>query len=216
MIKILFFSLIISVSVLARLNPFEPIEVPVEQNSLETLQPIPVSNVRSEDDGSRTVKIISNEKVKKTIPKVIIKEKIIKEKLTKKELIEECKLLDKNKTKIIKPLSKPKPKFVAKTYKLLPFLTIDTKKRSVVIKTRKKYKLIKYIHLPKKKKIVFDFKGKVISSTKYRKIHSNPYFESFKIGNHKDKGFFRVVVKTKKATKKYSIIVKDGMVTLKY
>lgn len=213
MMKFLLLSLVIPLSLVARLNPFEPVDAPASQ--METLKPIPVSNVMSEDDGTRTVKIMSEEKVKKAVPKVIIKEKVVKEKLTKEQLAEQCKVVDDNKTKVVvKP--KPKPVFKPKTYKLLPFLTISTNKKHIDIKTRKKYKLINYMHLEDSKKIVFDFKGNVITSTKLRKIPHNPYFEYFKIGNHEDKGFFRVVIKTKKKTKKYSVIVKDGMATLKY
>jgi hypothetical protein len=200
--KFLLLSLIVPISLVARLNPFEPIEAPVPQ--METLKPIPVHNVTSKDDGNRTIKIISEEKIKSVIPKVVIKEKIVS---------------DINKTKLevkAKPKPKPKPQFKARTFKLLPFLRVDSKKKYMTIKTRYKYKLIRYIDDKENKKFIFDFKGKVISSTKHRKIMYNPYFKGFRVGNHPKEKFFRVVIDTKKNTSKYRVSVKNNVVTLSY
>jgi hypothetical protein len=218
--KFLLFALIIPMGLIARLNPFEPVEAPATTVTPEILKPIPVtSQVMSKDDGDRTVKIMQEEKVKKSVPKVVIKEKIVKEKLTKTQLAKECKVLDDNKTKkevVVKPKPKPKPQFKAKTFKLLPFLTIDSKKKTMGIKTRYKYKLIKFIEDKENKKFIFDFKGKVISSTKHRKIMHNPYFKGFRIGNHPKEQFFRVVIDTNKNTSKYRVSVKNNVVTLSY
>lgn len=223
MMKFLLLSLIIPLSLVARLNPFEPVENPIQEKHLnqEVLNPIPVkSKIMTKDDGNRTVKIMSEEKVKKAIPKVVIKEKVVKEKLTQKQLEEECKILDKNQTKMkivekkLKP--KPKPQFKAKVYKLLPFLSVHSKKKSIDIKTRYKYKLIRYIDDKKNKKFIFDFKGKVISSTKNKKIMYNPYFKGFRVGNHPKDKFFRVVIDTKKNTSLYRISVKGNIISLMY
>jgi hypothetical protein len=218
--KYLLLSLVIPLSLVARLNPFEPVDAPAAEMKPEILQPIPVNEkIMTKDDGDRTVKIMSEEKVKKAVPKVVIKEKIVTEKLTKKQLEEECKVLDVNKTKVVvkpKPKPKPKPQFKAKTFKLLPFLTVDSKKKSMTIKTRYKYKLIKYIDDKGNKKFIFDFKGKVITSTKHRKIMNNPYFKGFRVGNHPKEKFFRVVIDTKRNTSKYRVSVKNNVVTLSY
>lgn len=68
MIKYIFVILFISISLFGRLNPFEPAD-----NTEESNLPRPVTNLNSKDDGSRTVKIVSDEENK---PKELLKKEI--------------------------------------------------------------------------------------------------------------------------------------------
>lgn len=64
MIKFVVILSFVLTSMFARLNPFEPSDGSV--GTTEELKPIPVSNLKSADDGTRTVKIITDEKGKKS------------------------------------------------------------------------------------------------------------------------------------------------------
>lgn len=229
MIKLLLITTITTISLFARLNPFEPV---VNQNDLNqtkksALEPIKVTKpVQSIDDGLRTVKITSEGDDSKSKQIVMVKEKIVEKvvekKLSKKELMEQCKVIEKDlKPKVvikakIKPKAKPKPvEFVATSYKVLPFLTIDSNKDNLVIKTRKKYKLIRYYIEEGEKKFVFDFKGKVLTYTKYKNLNA-PYFKSYVVGNHPEDNYFRVVISVKKSVNKYKVSMKNNIATISY
>jgi hypothetical protein len=218
--KILLISLVAVVGLFGRLNPFEP--VANDTNQTKKLRPIQVSApVKSIDDGNRTVKIMPHGS-QKPKPTVIIKEKIVEKKLTKEQLVRECKSLKiipkpiKKKIIVKKPKPKPKPKkFVPHTYKVLPFLTINSNKNNISIKTRKRYKLIRYYIEPNEKKFVFDFKAKVKTYTKHKNLKA-PYFRSYIVGNHPENNYFRVVIVTKKSTKKYKVSMKNNIAVIKY
>lgn len=91
MIRFLFILSLVSASLFARLNPFEP----VDGQSMEEVGPRTVTNVNSKDDGNRTVKIISDKKdeMKKEPKKIVQKE-------TKNELTKELKRVETSETKV--------------------------------------------------------------------------------------------------------------------
>lgn len=223
MIKLLLLTTIITVSLYARLNPFEPV-LKNDMNNTQKLKPMQANlPIRSADDGTRTVKITSQNSSSKSKQIVMIKEKIVEKvvekvvekKLTKEQLAEQCKVIEKE---IIKPKIKLKPKskkFVAKSYRVLPFLTIDSNKNNIVIKTRKKYKLIRYYLEQDEKKFVFDFKGKVLTYTKYKNLNA-PNFKSYIVGNHPEGDYFRVVIVVKNNINKYKVSIKNNIATIRY
>lgn len=200
---------------IARLNPFEPLSIPNEAISDTSLKPIPVDGkIMSDDDGTRTVKIISDEPMKKKSSKVS------KDKLTPNNIVEMKK--DENLTKktqvtkvkaikIIKP--KVQVKLVEKIYNILPFLSLDLKKNQLVITSRTKYKIIKYYREAKENKIILDFKGNVKHYTKRGSFISEE-FEKFIVGNHPKEGFFRVVIITKSDVNDYKVTIKDNIAIL--
>lgn len=209
---------IASITLFARLNPFEPVSVPPTIVIPEkTLQPIEVEKkVTSVDDGDRTVKIRSDEPSEVSKPKVIIKEKVVEK---------ECVVEDKNVTAkpvIVEKIApkpqivvKPKPQLIEKVYKPLPFLSLELKKDQLKIDSRKKYKIIKYFTIPDENKIVIDFKGYVKHYTKKDSFVSQE-FDSYVIGNHPDKKFFRVVIVTKKHPNEYLPYIKNNIITIYY
>ena len=193
----------LSVALLARINPFEPV-VTSEVITPQQIEPIQIEEkITSIDDGNRTVKIRSDkveEPVQKEIP------------LVEKECITE----DKNIT-VVEPIIKPKEpvKLVEKVYKPLPFLSLDLKKDKLQIDSREKYKIIKYFTIPDEKKIVIDFSGYVKHYTKKDSFISQE-FDSFVIGNHPDEKFFRVVITTKKHPDEYLPYIKNNLITIYY
>jgi len=157
MIKIITLSIFISISLFARLNPFEA--DPKMSVTTKKLEPIKVENVSSMDDGNRTVHLQSQETMNVAVKKekIIIKEKVIKLKPTKEEIAAQCKIVEKK--KIIK-IVKPKPivkKFVPAAYKVLPFLTVDVDYKDLKLTSRTKYNIVTYHNLKDSNKVAFDF-----------------------------------------------------------
>ncbi len=216
MIKLLLI-LAITINLFARLNPFEPV---FTTNKIKIQKVESSNNIYSRDDGNRTVKIMSNNKeVIKPKQIVMVKEKIIEKvvskKLTNEELKKQCKIMEKRIPKKIKKVRKKHKEFVSMTYNVLPFITITSNKTNLVIKTRLKYKLIRYYDEANERKFVFDFKGKVLNYTK-RRILDALYFKSYVIGNHAEDEFFRVVIKVKRNTNLYKIFIKNNIATISY
>lgn len=96
----------------------------------------------------------------------------------------------------------PNLKAVIESHEILPFLNLNVGIDYLEFNVDKKYKFTDQIILHKKRKFIFDFKGKVSFYTKRKKL-DNPYFESVVVGNHPKKGFFRVVILVKDNIKSY-------------
>lgn len=215
---------LVSVIAIARLNPFEPVNAP---NMPIKVQMKPTTNA---DDGNRTVTLIyakesqeaehvsldksmedtnmTKKAISKNTPDMALKESNVtmtQVPMVKEEIKEE--------KKVVKP--KPKPTLIEKCYKPLPFLTIDLKKNKLEIESRDKYKVKKLYTIPSEKKIVIDFSGSVKHYTKNGMFVSKE-FESFKIGNHPEQNFFRVVIKTKHNPEKYLPVIEKNMLTITY
>jgi len=225
--KFFLFFAIITVSLQARLDPFEPIK---KNNK-------PIQNIKptySPYDKGRTVKIIpqiekKSIKIKKDInlkldkkDKKILKNecKIILDreiKKIKKEALKKEKIIKKRKKKKIIKVVKYK-EFIPTTYKVLPFITIDIGKKYISAISRPKYKILRYYFLKDEKKVVFDFRAKVNMRTRYKLIENHPYFKAYKIGNHPDLKdyFFRVVIELKKAINQFKVIINQNKATLIY
>ncbi|HIP12717.1 MAG TPA: AMIN domain-containing protein [Arcobacter sp.] len=220
--KILILS-IASISLFARLNPFEPVVVKqIDTNETKTIKLQPIQAILplySTDDGKRSVKIMSEDRSMKSKPIAMDKDEIVVKKFTKKEIAEQCKLIETSIPKVAiiklpKIVKKPKP-FEPTVYNVLPFLTIDVKKNSISIETRKKYKLIRYYLEKKPKKFVFDFQGKVLTYTKFKNINA-PHFSSYMVGNHPEADYFRVVISVKEKMSKFKVVIKNNIATINY
>jgi len=244
MIKILIIAVMLNITLFARLNPFEPdtnydSTVKIKETTIQENQnPIPIKEpLVSKDDGKRTVKVESDstkkvllKRVEKT--KIIIKEKIVKVKPTKEELKALCKVekkapvvliakkakntkYDKEQTKVIKHYNKKSHGVIPRTYKILPFVTIDTDYNSLKVTSRPQYHIITYHVLKSKRKVAFDFSAEVWFYTRYKDLTGSK-FKSYTVGNHKRKGFFRVTVDLKQDIENYTITIKNNIATIKY
>jgi len=244
MIKILIIAVMLNITLFARLNPFEPdtnydSTVKIKETTIQENQnPIPIKEpLVTKDDGKRTVKVEGNstkkvllKRVEKT--KIIIKEKIVKVKPTKEELKALCKvekkapvvlivkkeinpIFIKEQTKVIKHYNKKSHGVIPRTYKILPFITIDTDYNSLKVTSRPRYHIITYHVLKSKRKVAFDFSADVRFYTRYKNLTGSK-FKSYTIGNHKRKGFFRVTVDLKQDIENYTITIKNNIATIKY
>ena len=245
MIKILTLILLVTVSLFGRLNPFEADEnykTDTQTNETiitEKVKPIPVVKpLKTIDDGKRTVKVEGTQTKKvliKTVKKtkVVIKEKIVKVKPTKEELEALCKVEAKTivkkdlkkesinpiyireQTEVIKHNTMKSDEFVPTTYKILPFITIDTDFNSLTISSRPKYSIVTYHVLKEKNKIAFDFLADVWFYTRYKKLDA-PHFDAYTLGNHKSQKFFRVSITLKEDITKYKVMLNNNIATITY
>ena len=245
MIKLLTILVLISLSLFARLNPFEADEnykTNVQKNETiitEKLKPMTIKKpLQTVDDGKRTVKVEGTETKKvlfKTVEKIktVVKEKIVKAKPTKAEIEALCKvepkviikkdikkeeinpIYIKEKTKVIKHLSMKNDEFVPTTYKILPFVTIDTDFNDLKITSRQKYNIVTYHVLKDKNKIAFDFLADVWFYTRYKELDA-PHFEAYTLGNHKKQRFFRVSISLKENVDKYKVLINNNIATIRY
>jgi len=242
MIKILIIAVIINVSLFARLNPFEPdtnydSTVKIKETTIQKNQnPIPIKQpLLSKDDGKRTVKVDGTKKVllKRVVKtKIIIKEKIVKVKPTKEELKALCKvekkapavlitkkeinpIIIKEQTKVIKHYNKKSHGVIPRTYKILPFVSIDTDYNSLKVTSRPQYHIITYHVLKTKRKVAFDFSADVWFYTRYKNLTGSK-FKAYTVGNHKKKGFFRVTIDLKQNIKNYTVTIKNNIAKIKY
>jgi len=245
MIKILTLTLLLTLSLFGRLNPFEADEnykPDVQKNEtiiVEKIKPIPVTTpLKTIDDGKRTVKVEGTENKKvllKTVnkTKIIVKEKIVKVKPTKAEIEALCKIEPKTmvkneikkeeinpifireKTRIIKHHNMKNDEFVPTTYKILPFITVDTNFNDLKITSRSKYTIVTYHVLKEKNKIAFDFLGDVWFYTRYKKLDA-PHFDAYTLGNHKKQKFFRVSITLKEDVSKYKVLVDNNIAKIIY
>ena len=238
MIKILTLTLLVSVSLFGRLNPFEADEnytADTKTNEIvivEKVKPVTIIKpLKTIDDGKRTVKVEGTQTKRvllKTVnkTKVVVKEKIVKVKPTKEEIEALCKLNDlkketvnpiyiKEQTKVIKHHTMKNDEFVPTTYKILPFVTIDTDFNSLKVLSRPKYNIVTYHVLKDKNKIAFDFLADVWFYTRYKKLDA-PHFDAYTLGNHKNKKFFRVSITLKEDITNYKVVLDNNIATIKY
>ena len=225
-------------TVSARLNPFEPTKTyEEEKQGFQRVSKKPLPNA---DDGTRTVKIIAQDKptkkvVEKTtlpvptaedkkvkqeiVPEPIIEKKIVKsveDKIIEEDIPPPVKkeIIEEKKEEVVKKVVEtPKPK--KETLKSLPFVQVDIIDEVLTIKVRDKYKLKKRFTLKDENKFVFDFNGKVRFYTKRDDTKVSEEFKKVTIGNHPKYSYFRVVVKTKDNIKNYKVqIDKKGLISI--
>ncbi len=228
MIKIITVSMLIAISLVARLNPFE--EIPL---------------VPDEDDGKRIIKLKTQPINPETSPLVnnkkvlpLLKEKIIVKKPSKEELdvqksineamkLSNIKTDDKVKEKIQSnskktiekklPIAEKKVKTIAPqygTFKILPFLTIQSDKSQLKITSRKHYYVVTSHNLKKEKKIAFDFLAKVKLYSRNKQLNTTS-FKSYAVGNHSESNFFRVTVQLEYPINQYKISIDNNIAVIK-
>lgn len=210
-------SLILSLDLFARANPFEPTDTfnQIQQQYLEKIKEQELlRKILEKQRQDEEAKKLAQTQEKLAEEKNLVEEQEVvqveEERVVIPPKIEETKAIAQP---IIKPVIK---EIVYNNYDILPFVTANISDDTLNIKVDKKYKLLNQDMNPKEKKFVFDFKGKVNIYTK-RKSFDNPSFTSITVGSHKEKNFFRIVVVLKDDIQSYqeSINNKDSIVTIK-
>ena len=187
--KVLIFCFVITAALFARVNPFEPTDT-FEEKRLEL--------IKQYDELKPEVTVISKQKDLNTTESNKTKELSLPMEADLKPIKETVENKTKpKKVKVIK--SNCKESYV---YTPFPFIKIYISIDSFKVEVDKKYKLINQDVRDKEKKFVFDFEGGRSFYTKRQKLcHS--YFDSFTIGSHPKKNFFRVVIKVKEDMANY-------------
>jgi len=190
-------SIVLSVSLFARLNPFEPTDHFIEQKDI----------------------IIKANQEKKDLIALKIKAK----ELAKQEDIRMAKIKAENEAKEIaenevKKIASKKviiPE-LKENFKVLPFVEIYVVNNLLTIKVDTKYKFFHQDILKPTKKFLFDFKGNISFYTVRKNIISES-FKSFAVGTHREKNFFRVVIDLPDDVKEYEKKVdsKNGIITIR-
>jgi len=82
-----------------------------------------------------------------------------------------------------------------------------------ILNIHTKYKVFKKLYLLKEKKLIIDFYGDVLFYTKRHDLKSEN-FKKITLGNHKAEKYFRVVIETKNPPSQYNVNYKDALVTI--
>jgi hypothetical protein len=101
-------------------------------------------------------------------------------------------------------------------YNVLPFVHIEEEgDDTLTIYVDRKFPLINQDILPKRQKMLFDFKGHTSFYTINKKLKSDA-FKGFSVGTHKKKGFFRVVIELNDVPKTYmeKVDTNQGKITI--
>ena len=223
--------LILSTSLIARENPFEPTNAYeeeaariIEQNEVEEDY-----DVEFQQEQQYVNKMY--EKMNKPVeePKMVKKPMLKPKKpaLTEdqvKKMIKKAQKETEAKTKtIVKKVIIKEPKEVQQVVyvkprldvvnekEILPFVRIEYDNEKIDIHS--KYKVNKKITLPGKKKIVLDYMAKENFYTKRETLDSTS-FPKIAIGNHKKEKFFRVVIELAEMPENYEVTYDNMMVSI--
>jgi len=205
-ILICIFSVILSVDLFARMNPFEATDTFMEKKEQLIKE--------QEAEKNRLETMVMEPKISENI---IIKEiedkKVIEEIVVKKEIIEEKVPEVKVKKQSPNPLNKVM--IEDEEFAILPFVNIYTVQNTLMIEVDKKYNLIHQEVLEKQKKFLFDFQGKKSFYT-VRKNIKNKNYKSLAVGTHLKEKYFRVVIDFPFDTSMYrkSIDTKNGIIAI--
>jgi len=196
---ILLISMLLSISLFARENPFEPTDQFLEEKELMIKEQNAIEKMRLEE--------IEQAKIEEAARIQIEASQAIEAQNKADELIEE----DESKNEIVEPYIPT----VKENFKVLPFIKIDVTDDILTIQVDPKYQLLNQDILKPEKKFLFDFKGTISFYTIRNTIISED-FNAFAVGTHMKENYFRVVVDLPEAVKNYIEVVdsKKGIITI--
>jgi len=216
-ISISLLSILLSISLFARQNPFEPTDHFIEQkemiiksNEKEALQKEQDAINKKAQEMEDQKLAIEAETIKIKEQELMLAEKEKQEKALKFSQMEK----DIEATKILqKEAYIPE---IKENFKILPFVKIFVVDDVLTIKVDKKYKLLNQDILKPVKKLLFDFKGNVSFYTVRKDIISEN-FKSLAVGTHMEENFFRIVIDLPYDIINYSekIDSENGIITIR-
>lgn len=214
--KILFSFLFLALSLFSRENPFEATET-FEQKKKEYLKQIELEK----EAQAKAEEAIAKEKELQELAAKLEKEKDEKERLEKLALEEEEKRKALEQKQEAEKLAEQKAleeeiEKNALKYNPLEFVSFKVYEDHMTINVEQLYKLLNVDVLKPSNKFLFDFKGHTDFYTKRKVLDNHPLFKSIAIGNHPQKGYFRIVIETNGDIKdfKEDIDVKNGIITI--
>ena len=182
-------TIVFSVSLLARENPFEPTDHFTEQKKM-IMKANELEKIKKEQEA--TDKMAKELKAKELALQKMADEKAQAKLLEKKQEVKTMPMV--KEVKAEKMLAKkPYIPEIKENFKILPFVKIYVVNDVLTIKVDTKYKLLNQDILKPVKKLLFDFKGKESFYT-IRKDIMSENFKSLAVGTHMKENFFRVVI----------------------
>lgn len=100
---------------------------------------------------------------------------------------------------------------VDKKIDILPFLSIEY--TSTQLKIHSEHKVFKKFYLQEENKLILDFRATANFYTKHYDLEGKA-FSKFSVGNHKEKRFFRTVIKLKEKSENYNVSYDENMVLI--
>lgn len=176
-------SISLSLSLFARENPFEPTDQFLEQKS---------SIINANEQAKQKKEQAQKDKIARELEEQKMAEMIIAEKMMKQKKQETTVENNQKQVETTKQQTPYIPSIV-ENFKVLPFVKIQIENDILTLKVDPKYPLLNQDILKPSKKFLFDFRGNVSFYTIRKDIVSEDY-ESFAVGTHREKNFFRVVI----------------------
>jgi len=206
---LLIFSMIWSISLFSRENPFEPTDHFLEQKEMIVEANKQAQNTENEEKKAKkkleesAKALIEEKKQEKSLPTITTQVKKIQTTVNntkEKELVEPKKVT----------LSKTQQSF-----NILPFIKIDITNDILTIQVDTKYKFLNQKVLRPAKKLLFDFEGNVSFYTVRKDILSKKFI-SLIVGTHMKENYFRIVIDLPSKTTNYieNIDSKKGIITI--
>ena len=233
-LSLLTLSIVLSVSLCARENPFEMTNLfeeetgkilesngaPMSPDALQETQFI--QQAQQEMNGAskkNDVKIPSpsDKPVEKAYSKQEVDSLIQKTKSQTEEKTKEIIKKELSKTKstepeqvvFVKPRADVEEDMLSK--KILPFLNLEYNNNKLIINTT--HKVSKKFSVDKENKLIIDYKANENFTTKSADLN-NTSFKRVVIGNHTKENFFRIAIELTEKPSKYNVEYKDNLIII--
>jgi len=206
---LLIFSMILSISLFSRENPFEPTDHFLEQKEMIIEANKQAQNTENEEKKAKkeleenAEALIEKKKKEKPLPTIATQVKKVQ---TTVNNTKEKKLVEPKKVNLSE---------AQQSFNILPFIKIDIINDILTIQVDTKYKFLNQKVLRPAKKLLFDFEGNVSFYTVRKDIISKKFI-SLTVGTHMKENYFRIVIDLPSETTNYieNIDSKKGIITL--
>jgi hypothetical protein len=218
-ISISILSIALSISLFARLNPFEPTDQFLEQKAM-IIKANDKEAIQQEQEAiNQKAQEMEDQKLAIEAETEAIKLKEQKIALIEKEEQEQAIKFSRMEKEIEETIILPKKPYIPEikeNFKVLPFVKIFVVNDVLTIKVDTKYKLLNQDILKPVKKLLFDFEGNVSFYTVRKEIISES-FKSLAVGTHMEDNFFRIVIDLPYDIINYSekIDSENGIITIR-
>lgn len=231
-------SVVLSVSLCARENPFEMTNLfeeetgkiletngmPITPEAMQEAQFIQQAQQemanginRNKANDPKMSPAVSDKPTPKTYSKQEVDSLIQKTKsqteqktkeIVKKELAK-TKSSEPEQVVFVKPRADVEEDMLSK--KILPFLTLEYSNNKLIINTE--HKVSKKFSIDKENKLIIDYKGKQNFTTKKADLNTTN-FQKVVVGNHSKENFFRVAIELSEKPSKYNVEYKENLITI--
>lgn len=233
-LSLLILSIVLSVSLCARENPFEMTNLfeeetgkilesngaPMSPDALQETQFI--QQAQQEMNGASKKNDVktpspSDKPVQKAYSKQEVDSLIQKTKSQTEEKTKEIIKKELSKTKstepeqvvFVKPRTDVEEDMLSK--KILPFLNLEYNNNKLIINTT--HKVSKKFSIDKENKLIIDYKANENFTTKSAELN-NTSFKKVVIGNHTKENFFRIAIELTEKPSKYNVEYKDNLIII--